>query len=580
MSEALSAEFVERARAWAAADPDPKTRADLERALAERDRAALISGFAEPLAFGTAGLRGQIGFGPARMNVALMVRLGSALSRLLVEDVLAGRGVVVGFDARPDSQRFARALASEIEQSGLHVWLAEVPVPTPVVAYHVRALGAGAGVVVTASHNPRDDAGCKVYDELGVQIVSPWDTRIAAFLGDFRPIRLAGGRAEALSEEHIQSYVDALVSAVEPLARGHFAPEPDALALRIAYSPLHGVGRDCLCRALDALGAEGGALGRPVALAVVPEQAAPDGTFPTLPEPNPELPGVLDRLLALARRIRADLAIANDPDADRLAAALPHPGGGHRVLTGDQLGLLLADHALRLRGGPGGVVVSTVVSSPGLDRIAALHGARVVRTLTGFKWLCRAAATEPDFTFAYEEALGYCFREAPGSFAPLDKDGIFAAVRLVELLAEVGSGERLWEHFVDLARRVGVWGTSARSVGTGGSLERTRALMARLRAAPPERLGQSPLASVVDYAEGARTRPSYLGAQDLLEWTASDGTRVLVRPSGTEPKVKFYAHGSTALPTGAPLARYDDAEQRVRTQLDSILAQLIERAAG
>ncbi len=566
------ADLLGRARAWAETDPDPHTRAELERVLEAGDNQALAAGFEHPLTFGTAGLRGRVGFGPARMNEALMLRLGSALSRLLHEDGLALRGLVIGYDARPDSERFARTIAREVERAGLVVWLGQAPLPTPVIAYLVRALGAGAGVVVTASHNPREDAGCKVYDERGIQIVSPWDTRIAGFIAELQPISAAGGSVEPIGNGLVQAYVDAVTSAVEPLAE-----EAEAPALRVAYSPLHGVGRDCLTRALDSLGTEGGALGRPVALAVVPEQATPDGSFPTLPEPNPELPGVLDRLLDLARRTRADLAVANDPDADRLAAALQHPSGGHRVLSGDQLGLLLADHALRLRDRPGGVVVSTVVSSPGLDRVAELHGARIARTLTGFKWLCRAAADEPEFVFAYEEALGYCFREAPGKLAALDKDGIFAAVRLVELLAQTGSGAGLWEHFVNLARRVGVWVTSACSLSTGGSLDRTRALMQRLRAEPPRELGSSQVISVVDYAEGAAERPFYLGAQELLEWTAADGTRVLVRPSGTEPKVKFYAHGSAEFHPGAPAGHYDDAERAVRARLDGLLAESIAR---
>lgn len=569
-----SADLPGRARAWAATDPDPNTRAELERALDAGDGQALAAGFEHPLTFGTAGLRGRVGFGPARMNEALMSRLGSALSKLLLEDGLARRGVVIGYDARTDSERFACAMAREVERAGLHVWLGQAPLPTPVIAYLVRALGAGAGVVVTASHNPKDDAGCKVYDERGIQIVSPWDTRVAGFIEEFQPISATGGSIEPIGDDLVQAYVGAVVSAVEPLAEA-----PEAPALRVAYSPLHGVGRDCLTRALDSLGIEGGALGRPVALAVVPEQATPDGSFPTLPEPNPELPGVLERLLELARRTRADIALANDPDADRLAAALQHPSGGHRVLTGDQLGLLLADHALRMCARPGGVVVSTVVSSPGLDRVAGLHGARVVRTLTGFKWLCRAAVDEPEFVFAYEEALGYCFREAPGKLAPLDKDGIFAAVRLVELLAQRGSGAGLWEHFVSLARRVGVWATSARSVSTGGSLERARAVMQRLRAEPPGELGSSQVISVIDYAEGATERPFYLGAQELLEWTAADGTRVLVRPSGTEPKVKFYAHGSAELPPGAPAAHYDGAERAVRARLDALLTEIAGRAS-
>ncbi|HEX4902921.1 MAG TPA: phospho-sugar mutase, partial [Acidimicrobiales bacterium] len=423
MDEDLRAAVV----AWQADDPDPDTVAELDALLAAGDDGALHERFGARLEFGTAGLRGAVGAGPNRMNRVVVRRAAAALCRWLDDHGWAGP-VVVGRDARHGSAAFAADTAAVIAGAGRPVVLAPGPVPTPVVAFAVRHVGAAAGVVVTASHNPPGDNGYKVYAGDGAQIVPPWDVEIAAHMDAID--RVGALPLAAPDDPLITSLGDDVIDAYVDGAAGLRVADV-AVDLRVAYTPLHGVGLDVLRRAFERAG-----LPSP---AVVEAQAAPDPDFPTVAFPNPEEPGAMDRLLELADEAGADVAIANDPDADRLAVAVPGPRAGldgWRVLTGDELGLLLADHLLRHTSGPDRLLVTTVVSSSALGAMASVHGVGFVETLTGFKWLARAAMARPDLRplLGYEEALGY----SVGSLVR-DKDGIGAAVVAVEAVAALAA---------------------------------------------------------------------------------------------------------------------------------------------
>ncbi|MCA9491475.1 MAG: phospho-sugar mutase, partial [Myxococcales bacterium] len=398
---------VETARAWCAADPDPSTREETERRLAAGDDAWIRDGFGGRLSFGTAGMRGPLGPGPNRMNRLTVRRVTRALAQHVLEQ--GGDSAVVGFDGRHGSRVFAADAAAVLAGAGLRVHVFPDLCPTPVLAYAVRALGASAGVMVTASHNPPQDNGYKVYGPDGAQIVSPTDTSVSAHLDALAldaEIPMAQG-ALPVSDALVDDYVrDVLALRVHP----NPARRPV-----VAYTPMHGVGGALVQRVLGAAGYE---------VHVVPEQAEPDGDFPTVRFPNPEEKGALDLVLALAERVGAELVLANDPDADRIAVAVPD-GGGWRPLTGNEVGTLLAEDLLAHGSTTGPRLVATsLVSSSLLAKIAEAHGAAYAETLTGFKWIARAAIADPalTFVFGYEQALGYLV--AP---RPLDKDGITAA---------------------------------------------------------------------------------------------------------------------------------------------------------
>lgn len=526
----------QRAERWLVDDPDEVTRGELLALLDSGDTAALGACFEPPLVFGTAGLRGALGPGPARMNRAVVRRVSFGLAAFLKEEGLADRPVVVGFDARAMSREFALETRQVLLAQGLFVQFFPEPCPTPFVAFACRELGAAAGVVVTASHNPRGDSGYKVYDDRGIQIVAPWDRRIAELAEEAPPpaqIPLREQGAAPVPADIVDAYFAAWQTISDPEPR-----------LRVAYTPLHGVGLAAQRRALVASGR--------VELRVVAEQAAPDGSFPTAAFPNPEEPGVVDRLIELARRERCDLALANDPDADRLAVCLPE-GDTWRRLSGDEVGVLLADHLLRQDTGSHAerlVLASSVVSSPWLDGVAEAYGARVERTLTGFKWLCRVPAYLPEgerLLFAYEEALGYAVDPRV-----LDKDGISAALCFVDLARALKRQESsVAERLEELQGRFGYWMSHPESVRLEGTDAQARmtAALARLRQAPPDRVAELPVLGSTDYLAGAEHRAPYLGSQDLVALDLGAGGsgavqegRVLIRPSGTEPKIKLYVH--------------------------------------
>lgn len=529
-------DLEERARAWIADDPDPSTRAELERLLADRSaeaKAELEDRFARRLHFGTAGLRGAVAAGPNRMSRAVVRTATAALAAWLDEHVPASRqaGVVVGCDARHGSAEFDEEVALVLTGAGFHVHLLEAQRPTPMLAFAVPLLGAAAGVMITASHNPPADNGYKLYLGDGAQIVPPADAEIEAAIETLGPLSdIALGETDSpLVLRHDADVLDAYLDA---LAAESPAP-PDAPRLKVVYTPLHGVALGVFLAALERSGWP--------PPHVVAAQAAPDADFPTVAFPNPEEPGALDLALAEARAIDADLVIANDPDGDRLAVALPDPAseGGWRVLTGDQLGSLLGEYLLERTTKAGGsrLVATTIVSSSMLSKIAAAAGVSYAETLTGFKWIVRAARTSgpepadaaatPRFVLGYEEALGYCVGEVVR-----DKDGIGAALAVLAMAAEsTTTGRSLLDRWDALEIRHGVHLTAQLSIRH----DSPTAVMARLRDAPLQELAGIPVTEALDLAGGLARLP----ASDVLIYRMG-GARLVVRPSGTEPKLKAY----------------------------------------
>lgn len=568
------------ARRWIDEDPDPETRAAAEALLAAGDEAALFECFGRRLEFGTAGLRGELGPGPNRMNRAVVRRVSAGLADYLLAQVegAAERGVVIGFDGRHGSRVFARDAAAVLAGRGLRVHLHADVVPTPQLAHAVTFLGAAAGVMVTASHNPPRDNGYKVYWENGAQIIPPHDAGIAAAIDRISSLRgvavepleslRARGRVGVVPEAAVEAYR----AAVERL-RVHRV----AGSVRIIYTPLHGVARRLLESVLDRAGHRD--------RHVVAEQADPDPDFPTVRFPNPEEPGAMDRALALAHERGADLVIANDPDGDRLAVGVPDGRGGWRMLTGNEVGVLLADDLLAHGTGDGEpVVATTIVSSTLLSRIAADRGAAYFETLTGFKWIANGAIAQAArgrrFVLGYEEALGYTVGDVVR-----DKDGISAALLFCDLAAWCRArGETVLDHLADLHRRYGVHFTRQRSVtmkGAAGAAQILR-IMAGLRGDPPAAVAGLAVERIRDFftGEARDVGGRVLGTIDLprsnvLAFDLAGGSRVLARPSGTEPKIKFYFEVREPVADGEPL---EAAEERAKSALDRIESDFCDRA--
>ena len=509
--ESLADSLVDRARSWAEQDPDPVTRAELLRLVDEGATAELADRFDGTLAFGTAGLRGELGAGPNRMNRVVVLRAAAGLAAYL-RDVLGDDdpdSVVIGYDARHDSDVFARDTAEVMTGAGLRAYVLPRALPTPVLAFAIRDLGCAAGVMVTASHNPPQDNGYKVYLGDGSQIVPPADAEIAAHIaavGDVRELPRGDG-GEVLTDELLDRYVDRVVDLTGGGPRD----------LSIVYTPLHGVGGRTVETALRRAGF--------AAPHVVIAQAEPDPDFPTTPFPNPEEPGVMDLAIELAEEVGADLVVANDPDADRCAAAIPGPHGW-QVLRGDEVGAILADHVLRLR--REGVYATSIVSSSLLGKMAAAEKQLYAETLTGFKWIGRV----PRLAFGYEEALGYCVDPTHVK----DKDGISALLMLCDVAARAKSSHKTLRDILDrLARAHGLHATDQLSVRVDDLAEIPR-LLDRLRDAAPSSLGGLAVEGVDDLSEGSEDVPPTTG----LRFRLAEGSRVVVRPSGTEPKLKCY----------------------------------------
>ncbi|HEV8277786.1 MAG TPA: phospho-sugar mutase [Streptosporangiaceae bacterium] len=624
-----------RVAAWIREDPDPGDRAELQALLAACDQggepgraalAELTDRFAGRLQFGTAGLRGQVGAGPNRMNRAVVRAATAALAGWLRERGpgaaqadgtsraagAAGMAVVIGCDARHRSAVFADEAAAVLTGAGIAVHLLPRPGPTPLLAFAVRHLAAAAGIMITASHNPAADNGYKLYLDDGAQIVPPVDAQIEAAIARLGPLSqipagpLDGPLATWHGDDVAQAYLDAIIAAFPrplagaprtgatvtdglpasgppnggpqagtaqagaPSAGGLPAPGQPVAAQpgtsapaglpppRVVYSPLHGVAAGLALRAIERAGF-------PPPL-VVAAQAEPDPGFPTLAFPNPEEPGTLDLALAQAARDGADLVLANDPDGDRLAVAVPDPGapGAWRVLTGDQVGALIGSYLLERTAAeprPGWrLVVTTVVSSTLLAKIAASAGVSYAQTLTGFKWIVRAGQQVPGtrFLFGYEEALGYAVGDVVR-----DKDGISAALAVLSLATTArAAGRSLLDRWDALEAAHGVHLTAQVTLHAPSPA----AIMGRLRAAPPAALAGQPVTGSADLAAGpdgsdgpgGPERPGRPGGTDGTDTAGAGiagvsglppadvliyrlpGARVVIRPSGTEPKLKAY----------------------------------------
>lgn len=526
-------DLIERARSWIAGDPDPDTRAELQRVIDAGDATELESRMNTELTFGTAGIRGQVGAGPGRMNRAVVIRTTYGLATHLGS---TDRPVIVGFDARPSSRQFAEDAAGVLAAAGIEVKYFPEVTPTPLVAFAAKHLGAVAAVVVTASHNPPADNGYKVYGAEASQIVSPVDVHIQEEIEKAPPANEIDRFADAFRGE------SALVGEVPADILDRYWDEVSATRARskgsdlsVIYTPIHGVGRDVVFEVMRRAGHTG--------IVAVPEQAEPDGTFPTVTFPNPEEPGALDLALGLAKKEHADLVIANDPDADRLAAVIPHRGEW-RPLSGNEIGVLLGDYMLANDPDPATAIVgSSIVSSPMLGRIAGSYGARHEQTLTGFKWIVKAGLTleaegRGRFIYGYEEALGYTV----GSTVR-DKDGISAAVLFADLVADLrDEGASLMDRLHELWSAYGLWVSAQASIVRRGpeGMDALRGAVGALADDPPQHVGGYEVTGVTDYRVGAEQRPLWLGAQDLVEMSLGDSGRILVRPSGTEPKLKIY----------------------------------------
>jgi phosphomannomutase len=449
------------------------------------------------------------------MNRLVVQQAAAGLAQYILDTDPRGaeRGVVIGFDARRKSDVFAADTARVMAAHGIRAMLFDQYVPTPVVAWSITDLDAAAGVVVTASHNPPADNGYKVYLGDGAQIVPPHDAGIAACIDRVDPtaVTLADADHELISTVGDAQF-DRYLAAIPSVRR-----RPDVAGLTVAYTAMHGVGGATIMRAFAAAG-----LPAPVPVAA---QFEPDGTFPTVSFPNPEEPGAMDLLMETAREAGADLAIANDPDADRLAAAIPQPDGSWRRLGGDEIGWLFADYLLGEGEGDDRLVVTTLVSSALLAKIAAAHGVHSVETFTGFKWIAREVLDRPEleFVMGYEQALGYLVAQQP-----LDKDGISAAVLFAEMAAVAASdGRTMQEWLDDIAARFGRHVLADASVRM--TPEDAAAKVAALRSDPPTSIGGRDVLATEEYPEA-----------NLLRFELEGGVRVQIRPSGTEPKVKLY----------------------------------------
>lgn len=589
MTSSDAASLYSHAREWAAKDPDPATAAALTELLqlAEDGSPAsmqeLADSFSGTLQFGTAGLRAALGPGPNRMNRVVVRRAAAGFAAFLADAVgEAAPGTrpraVVGYDARHNSDVFAEESAAIFTAAGIDTFLMPAALPTPLLAFAVRALDCDGGVMVTASHNPPQDNGYKVYlgrhaveeSGRGAQIVAPYDARIAARIeavGALESIGLAADGWTVLDQSVAADYERATAALADP-AR---FPSRD---LRIVLTPMHGVGGETAVAVLKAAGFGD--------VTLVAEQAEPDPDFPTVSFPNPEEPGALDLALETAARLDADIVLANDPDADRAAVAAKDPDtGAWRMLRGDEVGALLGAHIVaRLAadspdkaGDTGqaaadtvttetaGVFANSIVSSRLLARIAAAAGYAHEETLTGFKWISRV----PGLLYGYEEALGYCV--APDLVR--DKDGISAAVLIAEMAAAAkAEGKTVFDTLDELSLRHGLHASDQLSIRVA-DLGLLDAMMNRLRVSPPEAFGSSAVESFVDLAEGSGQLPP----TDGLLYLTRDQTRVIIRPSGTEPKLKCYLEVLHPVESAAELP---EARQAARLALDAVISDVRE----
>ncbi|WP_240206347.1 phospho-sugar mutase [Vibrio sp. CyArs1] len=557
--------MTEQISQWLARDPDPITKHELQQLVDSNDERELKDRFSSRLAFGTAGLRGKVGAGPNRMNRLVIQETATGLGHYLLEQVseASSRGVVIGYDGRPDSKQFAHDTASVLTALGIKVYLTYKVAATPIVAFGVRELNAAAAVVVTASHNPPEYNGFKVYWENGAQIIPPHDSGIAAQIDDAatQPLTLLPldqakqqGLLIWLEEDYYQTYRKA-INQSELLT-------PDSNTdISIVYTAMHGVGADMAETLLADAGFN--------QVASVTEQREPDGTFPTVNFPNPEEAGAMDMVMALGKSVGADIACANDPDADRFAVAVKRPDGEYQMLTGDQVGSLFGDYLLS--GQPNALVGNTIVSSRLLRSIAKAHGAEYYQTLTGFKWLTNVAmiqeSVDHPFLFAYEEALGYTVGNKVW-----DKDGLSALVAFSQLTGKLKAQEKtLWDKLEELYRQHGFYFNAQRSIALD---PKSPPIGEKLRRNPPTEIAGKRIeviedlnTSVRQFADGT-TETIDLPASDVLIYLLEDQSRVIVRPSGTEPKLKCYYEVISDFP---PEMDYAQANQSAEAKMLALI---------
>lgn len=528
--------LIATARDWLANDPHEETQHQLRMLIEQAGKAdpqalkELHDSFDGTLQFGTAGLRGTLGPGPNRMNLVVVARAAAGLAQYLLEQEIASPSVVIGFDARHNSELFANVSAQIFSGYGIAAKLFPHATPTPVVAFAIRHLNASAGVVVTASHNPPQDNGYKVYLGSGSQIIPPADTEISECIARATasgPVRELphGTQWEIIGPEVEAAYVQRTASIATA------APGTDLVTV---YTAMHGVGGQLF---LDIVKAAGFPAPVPVSA-----QFEPNAAFPTVAFPNPEEPGAIDLAVETAKAHKADLIIANDPDADRCAVAIPinKDRSEWRMLQGDEVGSLLAAHIAQKK--VTGVFAQSIVSSTQLKAIAELHGFDYQQTLTGFKWI----GPIPNLVFGYEEALGYC---VDPEFVK-DKDGLSAAVTVMELASQLKSvGKTLQDELTRIAIEVGVYATDQVSVRVS-DLSRIPEIMEHLRTHPPTEIAGSAVTEFIDLARGSNQLPP----TDGLLFTLDGGSRIIVRPSGTEPKVKVYLQSVVPVPTPDQLA--------------------------
>ena len=547
--------LVDDAKAWRDQDPDDATRAELDALIVAAqagDAGPLAERFASRLEFGTAGLRGELGAGPARMNRVLVGQAAAGFAAYLLGKG-ANPSIVIGYDGRTNSEVFARDTAVIMAGAGVKATLLPRHLPTPVLAFAVRHLDASAGVMVTASHNPARDNGYKVYlggFDGGSQIVPPADAEIAEQIARVAAEVKLGDVPRSTDfvvadESILDAYVARTASVGSPAGPVSFV-----------YSAMHGVGWETAQKVFAAAGFD--------APTLVTEQIEPDATFPTVAFPNPEEPGAMDLTFARAAEVGADLAIVNDPDADRLAVAVPGPDGSWRRLSGNEVGYLLGWRAAQ-RSEAVGTLAASIVSSPALRQVALQHHLDYEDTLTGFKWISRVGG----LVYGYEEALGYLVD--PGKVR--DKDGISAAVDFLSLASELkAAGKTLDDHLADFAARFGAYASGQVSLRVDDLTDIGR-MMAALRANPPATVGSIAVASIDDFIEGFEQ----FGPNDILRIHLANGARVVVRPSGTEPKLKVYIDASST--DGSPAER-QAAAAAVVVELEAGMRALLGAASA
>ncbi|WP_215403748.1 phospho-sugar mutase [Vibrio gigantis] len=555
---------------WLARDPDPRTREELQHLIDEGMHDELRDRFTQRLEFGTAGLRGKVGCGPNRMNRLVIQETATGLGHYLIEHVANAtiRGVVVGYDGRLDSKQFAIDTASVLTALGIKVYLTSNVAATPIVAFGIEHFNAAAAVVVTASHNPPEYNGFKVYWENGAQIIPPHDAGIAAEIdiASTKPIPLMSlsdaevqGKLVWLTEGYYQTYRAAINQSP------YVSKDIESANTTITYTAMHGVGAQMAEDLLHDSGFH--------KVFSVAEQREPDGNFPTVNFPNPEEKGAMDLVVNLAKSVDADIACANDPDADRFAVAVRTDDGSYKMLTGDQVGVLFAHYLLSKPHTKNQLVGNSIVSSTLLEKVAQSHGATYFQTLTGFKWLANIGMQLEDdqneFLFAYEEALGYTI-----GTQVRDKDGLSAIVVFAQLVEELKSqGRTVWDLLAQISLEHGVHTNAQRSIALDPD---SPSIGSKLRSAQPKAINGVAISVIEDlqsslrFVIGGNTEAINLPASDVLIYHLEDGSRIIVRPSGTEPKVKVYYETVTRF---EGTETYEDTRLRGEKYMENLIEQ-------